>query len=50
VVVVLFALPDPGTDWSPGIPSPVLKLALVGAVISVWIRFRVFGSSDRGTK
>jgi hypothetical protein len=50
VAVVLFALPDPGDGWSFGIPSTALKLGLVAAAVSTWIRFRVFGSSDQGTR
>jgi hypothetical protein len=43
VVVVLFALPDPAHDWNFGISSTAIKVALVIAVVSAWIRFRVFG-------
>ena len=50
VAVVLFALPDPGTDWSFGIPSTATKLGLVAVVVLAWIRFYVFGSSDRETR
>jgi len=50
VAVVLFALPDPGTDWSFAIPSTAMKLGLVAVVVLAWIRFYVFGSSDRETR
>jgi hypothetical protein len=50
VAVVMFALPDPGTDWNFGISSTAMRLGLVVAVVSVWIRFRVFGGGDQGTR
>jgi hypothetical protein len=46
VVIVLFALPDRGGEWSAGLPSTVIRVALMVAAISLWIRFRVFGGSD----
>jgi hypothetical protein len=49
VAVVLFALPDPGADGGLGIPVGV-KLLLVVAAVTAWIRFRVFGRSDRSTR
>jgi len=48
VLVVLVALPAQANDWGFGLP-PVTKLALVVAVVSAWIRFRVFGRSDQET-
>jgi hypothetical protein len=50
VVVVLFALPDPGHDWNLGISSTAMKVGLVIAVVSAWIRFRVFGRGDQETR
>jgi len=49
VAVVLVALPAQGGEWSLAIP-PAVKLGFAAAVVSVWIRFRVFGSSDRDTR
>ena len=50
VAVVLFALPDPGAGWSFGASSTATKLGLVAVVVMAWIRFYVFGSSDRETR
>ena len=50
VAVVLFVLPDPGADWSFGSASTATKLGLVAVVVLAWIRFYVFGSSDRETR
>ena len=50
VAVVMVALPDPGYDWSFGISSTAMKLGLVVAVVSVWIRFRVFGRGDQSER
>jgi hypothetical protein len=49
VLVVLIALPAQGSDWGFGLP-PAMKLGLVAAVVSAWIRFRVFGRSDQETR
>jgi hypothetical protein len=49
VAVVLFALPDPGSDGGLGL-STGTKIVLVVAAVSVWIRFRVLGRTDRGTR
>jgi len=46
VAVVIVALPAQGSSWGFGIP-PAVKFGLVIAAISAWIRFRVFGRSDR---
>jgi hypothetical protein len=46
VAVVLFILPDPASGWSFSFPSTAIRLGLVVAVVSAWIRFRVFGRSD----
>ena len=43
VVVVLFALPDPGTGWNIGFSSTATKGVLAVAAVLAWIRFRVFG-------
>jgi len=48
VAVVMVALPAPGNELGLAIPSAV-RLGLVAAVVSIWIRFRVFGGSDRDT-
>jgi hypothetical protein len=49
VAVVLFALPDPGSDGGLGL-SAGAKIVLVVAAVSMWIRFRVFGRTDGGTR
>jgi hypothetical protein len=49
VLVVLVALPAQGNDWGFRIP-PAMKLGLVVACVSAWIRFRVFGRSDQETR
>ena len=43
VVVVLFALPEPGTGWNIGLSSTAVKGVLAAAAVLAWIRFRVFG-------
>jgi hypothetical protein len=48
VAVVLVSLPAHSNDWGFAIPS-VVKLGLVVAAVSAWIRFRVFGGNDRST-
>jgi len=50
VLVVLFALPDPGYNWNLGISSTAVKLGLVVAVVSAWRRFRVFGRGDQESR
>jgi hypothetical protein len=47
VAVVLVALPAEGTNWGLG-ASPAMKFGIVVVALSAWIRFRVFGRSDRG--
>jgi hypothetical protein len=49
VAVVLVALPAQAGDWSLAIP-PAVKIGFAAAVVSAWIRFRVFGSRDRDTR
>jgi hypothetical protein len=49
VAVVLFALPDPGSDGAIGLPIAA-KIVLVVAAVSAWIRLRVFGRTDGGTR
>ena len=46
----MFVLPDPGAEWSFGVPSTGMKLGLVAVVVLAWIRFYVFGRSDRDTR
>jgi hypothetical protein len=50
VAVVMLALADPGKAWSLGIPSTAVKFGIVIAVVSAWIRFRVFGDTERGPR
>jgi len=45
--VVLVALPAESTNWGLGV-SPAMKFGIVVVALSMWIRFRVFGRSDRG--
>jgi hypothetical protein len=49
VAVVLVALPAQNNTWGFAVPS-AMKFGLVVAVVSAWIRFRVFGRSDHGTR